>query len=193
EEELRHGKTEREALEKAIVFTGQGIFTGCFTTAGAFFAMAITNFKGIQEMGIIAGGGLLICLIPMMTMLPVLLLRGKQNVLDHFLPHIVERRVRIEKLWLERPATVAGIIITLTALALTQFPKVYFDYNLLNMQSEGLPAVIYEKKLIESATNSVLFAAVVVDSVPEALALEPKLRSLSTVADVKSMAPFLSR
>jgi hopanoid biosynthesis associated RND transporter like protein HpnN len=193
EEELRNGRTEYEALEKAIVFTGQGIFTGCFTTAGAFFAMAITNFKGIQEMGIIAGGGLLICLIPMMTLLPVLLLRGKQNVLDHYLPHKIERRARIEKLWLERPATVAGIIITLSALALTQFPKVYFDYNLLNMQSEGLPAVIFEKKLIESATNSVLFAAVIVDSVPEALALEPKLRGLRTVADVKSMAPFLSR
>src|SRR5439155_6943543 len=29
EEELRQGKTEREALEKAMVYTGQGIFTGC--------------------------------------------------------------------------------------------------------------------------------------------------------------------
>ena len=35
EEELRHGGPEHEAFEKAIVPTGQGIFTGCFTTAGA--------------------------------------------------------------------------------------------------------------------------------------------------------------
>ena len=33
EEELRHGKTEAEALTKAMVFTGQGIFTGALTTA----------------------------------------------------------------------------------------------------------------------------------------------------------------
>ena len=59
EEELRHGKSEEEALTKAMVFTGQGIFTGALTTAGAFLAMAFTNFKGIQEMGIICGGGLL--------------------------------------------------------------------------------------------------------------------------------------
>ena len=82
EEELRHGKPQEEALVKAMVFTGQGIFTGSLTTAGAFLAMYFTNFKGIQEMGIICGGGLLLCLIPMMTLLPVLLLRGKQNIID---------------------------------------------------------------------------------------------------------------
>src|SRR3989440_4905177 len=44
EEELRRGKSEEAALTKAMVFTGQGIFTGAFTTAGAFFAMAFTDF-----------------------------------------------------------------------------------------------------------------------------------------------------
>jgi predicted RND superfamily exporter protein len=74
EEELHHGKSEAEAMTKAMVFTGQGIFTGAFTTAGAFLAMGFTDFKGIQEMGIICGGGLLVCLVPMLTLLPVLLL-----------------------------------------------------------------------------------------------------------------------
>src|SRR5213075_702684 len=49
EEELRQGKTERQALEKAIVYTGQGIFTGCFTTSGAFLSTSFTKFKGIQK------------------------------------------------------------------------------------------------------------------------------------------------
>src|SRR5260370_32866429 len=53
EEELRRGRTENDALIKAIVYTGQRIFTGAFTTAGAFLAMVFTNFKGIQEMGLI--------------------------------------------------------------------------------------------------------------------------------------------
>src|SRR5437667_2041330 len=44
EEELRRGKTERQALEKAMVCTGQGLVTGCFTTAGAFRAMFLTDF-----------------------------------------------------------------------------------------------------------------------------------------------------
>ena len=99
EEELRHGKSEEAALHKAMVFTGQGILTGAFTTGGAFGAMALTNFKGIQEMGIICGGGLLICLVPMMTLLPVLLLRGKQNVMDHTPSKKIDRRAQSELLW----------------------------------------------------------------------------------------------
>ncbi|MEO8427006.1 MAG: MMPL family transporter, partial [Verrucomicrobiota bacterium] len=192
EEELRHGKTEREALEKAMVFTGQGISTGCFTTAGAFLAMGLTDFKGIREMGIIAGGGMLICLVPMMTMLPVLLLRGKQNVLDHKWPAERDRRARIERLWLERPIVVGCLTAGLCALALTQFRRVYFDYNLLHMQSPGLPSVEYTMKFLESGSNSVLFAAVISDSVPEAIELESRLTNLTTVASVKSMAHFLS-
>ena len=69
-------------MSKAMVFTGQGIFIGALTTAGAFLAMEFTNFKGIREMGIICGGGLMICLVPMLTILPALLLRGRQNVID---------------------------------------------------------------------------------------------------------------
>src|ERR1051325_6076242 len=133
EEELRHGKTVAAALTKAMVYTGQGIFTGAFTTAGAFLAMMFTNFKGIQEMGIICGGGLLICLIPMLTMLPALLLKGRQNVIDHVKGLAAERRARIENLWLQRPLWVVGLTAGLCALAATQIQRGYFAYNLLNM------------------------------------------------------------
>src|SRR5258707_14096640 len=125
--------------------------------------MAFTNFRGIQEMGIICGGGLLVCLIPMMTMLPVLLLRGRQNVIDHAQGNVAERRARIENIWLQRPIAVTVVTLVLCALAGTQIRKVYFDFDLLNMQSEGIPAVEYELLLINAnkqstnATKSVLF------------------------------------
>jgi hopanoid biosynthesis associated RND transporter like protein HpnN len=192
EEELRRGKTEREAMEKAIVYTGQGILTGCFTTAGAFFAMGLTDFKGIKEMGIISGGGLLICLVPMMTLLPVLLLRGRQNVLDHTYPQVVERRARVERLWLERPLAVTGITLALCGLALAKFNRVHFDYNLLNMQSKGLPSVVFEQKLINSAEKSVLYCAMIAKSLEEAAVLEAKVTNLSSVASVDSMTRFLT-
>ena len=192
EEELRRGKTERQALEKAMVYTGQGIFTGCFTTAGAFLAMALTDFKGIQEMGIISGGGLLICLVPMMTLLPVLLLRGRQNVLDHTFPREIEKRARLERIWLERPLLVAAVTAALCLVSLVQGRRVSFDYNLLHMQSEGLPAVVFEQKLINSAEKSVLYGAVIAQSLAEALALEARITNLPAVGSVDSMARYLS-
>jgi hopanoid biosynthesis associated RND transporter like protein HpnN len=196
EEELRHGKSEQDALVKAMVFTGQGIFTGAMTTAGAFFAMAFTNFKGIREMGIICGGGLVICLIPMMTILPVLLLRGRQNVIDHEFGKKLEARARIENLWLRRPAFVAIMTLLFCLIAAVYFRKVTFDYDLLNMQSEGLAAVEFEKKLIfaPNATRSVLFAAVVADNLEEAVALEAKIKTIprNIVASVDSISHFLN-
>lgn len=191
EEELRNGQSEESALETAMVHTGQGIFTGCFTTAGAFFAMALTDFRGIQEMGIICGGGLLICLIPMMTLLPALLLRGRQNVLDH-LPHANEStRARLEQLWLRRPSIVIGLAVVLSILAGTQARRVEFDYNLLNLQTKNLPSVVLEQKLIESTDRSVLYGVVLAETLEEALELERRVKTLAPVASVDSMSRFL--
>jgi len=182
EEEMRRGLSPEEAVEKATVFTGQGIVTGALTTAGAFIAMGLTDFKGIQEMGIISGGGLALCLVPMMTLLPILLMKGRQNVIDHA-ASAVERRAHIENFWLERPIPVVIATLLLCALALTQFPRVSFDYNLLDMQSRGLPAVVYEKKLLYSG-QSLLSAAIVATNLQEAREIELKVKALPTVASV---------
>jgi uncharacterized protein len=213
EEELRHGKSEQAALIKAMVYTGQGIFTGAFTTAGAFLAMMFTNFKGIQEMGEICGGGLLVCLVPMITLLPVLLLKGRQNVIDHAQSERADQRARIENFWLQRPVWVVGLTVALCALAATQLHKVVFDYNLLNMQSAGLPAVEFEEKLIyatnspvalngtnsagnaaatNSTSKSVLYAAIIATNLQQAVALEHQLTNLSSVAGVDSITHFLA-
>jgi hypothetical protein len=181
EEELHHGKSTEEAITKAMVCTGQGIFTGALTTAGAFLAMCFTNFQGIKEMGIICGGGLLVCLIPMMTLLPVLLLRGRQNVLDHQI-HDDDRRTRIENIWLQRPIMVAGITATLCVAALLGARKVYFDYNLIKMQSPNLSSVVFEQTLLDSADKSLLYAAVLADSLTNAVALQEQIEKLPTVA-----------
>ncbi|HEX4262695.1 MAG TPA: MMPL family transporter [Verrucomicrobiae bacterium] len=190
EEELRHGKTEEAALTTAMVFTGQGIFTGAFTTAGAFLAMYFTRFKGIQEMGLICGGGLAICFVPMMTLLPVLLLRGRQNVIDHAEGE-PRHRAQIENLWLKRPGIVLAITIVLCALAATQIGKVRFDYNVLALQSTSLPSVQTEEKLIKSAGQSLLYGAVIADTAPEAVRIEQQITNLPAVASVQTMADYL--
>lgn len=184
EEELRHGRSPLDSLQKAMVNTGQGIFTGALTTAGAFLAMGATDFKGIQEMGVICGSGLIICLVPMMTFLPVLLLRGRQNIIDHQLGAALDRREWIENLWLSRPRTAIIATIGICLACLIPARHVHFDYNLLNMQSEGLPSVVAEKKLINSAKKSVLYGAILADSLAEAVAVSVRLTNLSSVASV---------
>src|SRR4029077_6339828 len=80
-------------------------------------------------------------------------------------------------------------------LASTQIPKVYFDYNLLNMQSEGLPSVEFEKKLIyanqtNSTPKSVLYAAVIATNLQQGIELEKRLTNLPSVSGVESITHF---
>ena len=57
-----------------LAFSSLFVIVDPIAVVPAFLAMTLTGFKGIREMGIIAGGGLLVCLIPMMTLLPAMLL-----------------------------------------------------------------------------------------------------------------------
>lgn len=196
EEELGNGTGRDLAMRRAMVNTGLGIFTGCFTTAGAFFAMALTDFDGIEEMGIITGGGMLLSLVPMITLLPVLLRKEDSSPAhpSRALRHLDERpslRTRLERFWIRRPGLAIGLTVGLCLVSAFFAPRVSFDYNLLNMQSEGLSSVIYEKKLINSGSKSVVFGVVIADSIEEARRLQPRLEALPTVASVDGMAAYL--
>jgi uncharacterized protein len=186
EEELRKGNDSTAALTTAMVYTGQGIFTGALTTAAAFIAMAFTHFKGIQEMGIICGGGLLLCLVPMMTMLPALLLRGRQNVIDRHRKEDLTR-AHIENIWLNRPLAVIMIVLLICGLAGMEIGRgtVKFDYNLIRMNSPKLASVVFMHKLIDSADRSVLSGAIVATNLQQAISLVPKIEKLPTVADIE--------
>jgi hypothetical protein len=153
--------------------------------------MAFTHFRGIQEMGIICGGGLLLCLVPMMTLLPVLLMRGRQNAIDHQTTED-DTRARIENIWLQRPVLVVAITAALCVLALVQARKVYFDYNMQKLQALGLPSVAFEEKLFAAADKSLLYGAVVANSLTNAIDLEEKIKKLPTVADVEPPVSLLN-
>jgi hopanoid biosynthesis associated RND transporter like protein HpnN len=192
EEDLRAGRPPNLAMRKALVFTGAGVLTGAAATAASFFAMVFTQFKGIREMGIISGAGLLVCLVPMMVLLPAWLLRGRQNILDRQQSRRGRRRQRLEQSWLARPGWTVIVSLLLTALALTQAGRIRFEYNPLELQSRGLASVEIARALMNTGDRSVLYAGVAADSAQGALELEKRLRQLPSVARVESMGRYLA-
>lgn len=192
EEELRAKNSQRAAMHKALVFAGIGIFTSGFTTAGAFLAMLLTNFKGVREMGLISGVGLLVCLVPMMTLLPVMLVRRGKTLPNEPARRRYSCRAELEQIWLKRPRVVLTCGAVLTVVAASQIPRLHFDYNLLHLQTEGLPAVDLGAKLMRSGSQSLLSAVVIADSLPHAAALEQRIKALPSVASVNSMVTFLT-
>jgi len=74
-EESARGSGLKTSLEAAFSKTGLGIVMGALTTSIAFFAMAFTRFKGLSELGIIGGVGIIMTLTSTFTVLPSLIVR----------------------------------------------------------------------------------------------------------------------
>ncbi len=217
EEEVGGGRAPGAALRRALGLTGIGIFTSALTTAGAFFSMMLTDLRGTQQMGLIAGVGLLLSLIPMLTLLPVLLLRVNCAVLDrgrhrqglwasssliqslaccNWRRRIPGReggkRARLERTLLKSPWLVLCGGLAFTLATFVYIPEVRFDFNLQNLQTRGLPSVELEKKLVRTGSRSVLSCSVVADTLEDAVVLEERIRRLPSVAEITSLVGLLT-
>lgn len=147
------GDDTYSALVRTSREIGPGILTGCLTTAAAFFMAGLTEFTGIAELGIIAGGGVLCCCAAALTVLPILIFMSDKNRPANKIP--VPRdpiRVHVNPKFMFLLST---IVVGTIACGL---PKLYYDYNLLNLQPEGLESVELEHRLIEESKQSVWFA-----------------------------------
>ncbi len=121
------------------------IFTACLGAAGAFLASALTDFRGAAELGIIAGGGLLLCLLAGYTVLPALLTLWpmKVAVLEAG-ERFKEERARAAgwRSW-AGPAVWLGLLVA----AIPLMDRGGFDPNLLTLQAPNLESVKLVRKL----------------------------------------------
>ena len=72
-EERQAGKSLNEATELMIGETGLGVFTGAITSAGTFYAMCISQFRGLKDLGFLIGSGILLCAVAILFMLPAMI------------------------------------------------------------------------------------------------------------------------
>lgn len=190
EEELGRGADRLDAVRRALQFTAPSIITAGLTNAAAFFAMALSGFKGVIELGIIAGGGMLLATIGMVVVLPSLILMVRR---DHEpARQLAKAQVTgVERVLLKRPqlTLIIGAVVTAGALALAW--RVGFDYNVLNLQSDRLESVDTELKLLNAGVESSIYAAVVADDLDEARQLQAALTNMSSVAAVHSVAELI--
>jgi predicted RND superfamily exporter protein len=67
-----HGDVNR-AIHVTLLETGDGAVAACATTMLAFYACMLTTFPGLQQLGLIAGTGLLLALLANFLVLPAFL------------------------------------------------------------------------------------------------------------------------
>lgn len=195
EEERAHGREPVAALRVVFEHTVPGIVAGAFTTSLAFFAVMLADFRGMQELGWIAGSGLLLSLLATLTFLPALLV-----VLESYRPWVVvpEGRTFLTSTFRQlgglledarRPLLALAGVITLCSLA--ALPTVSFDYNLLNLQAHGTESVEWEKRIIANSERSSWNALATAPTPEEAMRKAAAFEALPSVESVESVASLI--
>ena len=195
EEELANGSGIETAVETTLQNTGLAILTGGSTTSAAFFTMCFNDFVGLAEFGIIAGGGILICLALSLTVLPALyVLRDRRRSPDRVIAQakasswsnwggLNDRLVRF-------PKTVLASALLITAVCALGWSKIGFDYNLLHLQNPQLESVREVQSLLNSPAGSITPAISVANNLEEARARIARFEGLSTVKSTGSAVDF---
>ncbi len=191
EEFAKHGDAGK-ALDESLVGTGTDIAVSAFSTASAFAAVGMADFKGVSELGIIAGCGIMLCLVATVLPLPalvVLLDRGRKPTAAPAMT--LGSRIlvaRAESMLLRRAPWTLLFVTVLLAAAMPAIMSVGFDYNLLRMQDPNLESVQTELELIKKGGNTVLFAVSLADDLPKARALKAKFEALPVVSHVDTIS-----
>ena len=199
--ELRHQEHAlRPALRETSSSVGSGIVTAALTTALAFFCATFTQFLGVAELGIIAGGGILLCCLATFIVLPALIALSDQSVEPRKLPTPVDgSSVRALASRFPRVVMIVSLVL-IVGLASQSLDwtaeggpasRVRYDYNLLNLQADGLESVEVQKRAFGEANDSLLFAVSVADSPEEARRLKQQFEALPSVQRVEELASRL--
>jgi hopanoid biosynthesis associated RND transporter like protein HpnN len=193
EEELFLGRNLREAIEITARRSGPGMLLGAVTAGGTFYVLWLTDFRGVRELGFIAGTALLLAWLAMMTVLPAMLVLVDRRHASRP-AGTIPRALALERIhvpFVERlvayPKTVALMALALTAVSAWGLRHIQFDYNLLNLQALGTESVYWEKRVLATAGRSGFAALASADSIDELRKKNAAFRALPTVSEVDSV------
>ncbi|MFM8433762.1 MAG: MMPL family transporter, partial [Planctomycetia bacterium] len=186
----RRGLDCEAALLETSASVGPGILTGAITTAVAFFAAALTSFVGVAELGLIAGGGILLCCLAELLVLPAVVAVVDRGPLGRRIPMPVPVHAWLAPIF-RYPRFVALAAMAGTMAVASGLHDLDYDHNLLNMQPDGLESVEIEKKLLAECDQSVWYALSIADSREELLDRKERLQALPSVERVDEIASLL--
>ena len=179
------------ALRDSLATMGPGIITGALTTAAAFVTTAFTEYKGVGEMGIIAAGGIMLCLLAMFSVFPALLRLVKPKH-KHFRPMAARRFHFFEERWVKPfvrwPRITVAVALALTLVSLLAITQMKFDYNLMRLQPSGIESVEWQQRVARFGGRSIFAAVCIVTNLEKGMALTKALREKETVKDVGGAA-----
>jgi len=172
-------------FDKALLGTarlvGPALVLAAVAAGSGFFSFLPTAYRGVSELGIIAGVGMLIAVFFNLTLLPALMTLMKLRPE----PKPVGFRVLagLDDFLLRRRRAVLTVAGVLAVGAIALLPRLDFDFNPLNLMDPHTEAVSVMMELMKNP-----------DTTPNTIdVLKPTLEEANKAADTLSKLPEVSR
>ena len=157
---------------------GRSLFLSCIATSIGFYSFAPTAYSGVAELGLISGTGMFISFFANLTVLPALLT---------LLPIKSSKDLPLSpgKMLLAIPYKYSGAIrigaLILAFGAAILVPRVFFDYNPLNLYSKKSESIIAIKELFKNPETQPWTISILMKNKEDAGKLAERLRKLKDV------------
>jgi hopanoid biosynthesis associated RND transporter like protein HpnN len=177
------------ALEEAARRSSVPLSLAAMATAAGFLCFLPTDYKGISELGEIAGAGMLIAFLSSITVLPALLKifnpPGEKEPVGYAFLAPVDHFLEKHRI----PIIVGTLAIVVAGLPLLYFMK--FDFNPMNLRNPKAESIATYLDLRKDPNTGANAIDVLTTSETDAKAIEAKLEKLPEVARVMSLDSFV--
>jgi hopanoid biosynthesis associated RND transporter like protein HpnN len=189
----RAERYDRAGLRSAIVAAGRGVGWSLTLAAvsllAGFFSFLPTDFRGVSELGLIAGVGMIIAYAGSLTLLPALLTvlhpPGEPEAVETASLATVDRWIAEHRRF---------VLIATAAVVVGGLPFLFtlpFDANPMNLRSQQVESVATFLDLAQDPQSTPNTIEVIAPSLEAAQALAERLTGLPEVARTLTLATFV--
>jgi len=186
----RHGNDNLvKAISSAGFHVGAPLTLAGLATAAGFLSFLPTEYKGVSELGLIAGFGMLIAFATSVTMLPALIYlfnpAGEPEPLGFAALAPVDSYMARHRIGI-----IAGVAIVVIA-GLPLFHWLKFDFNPINLRDPHTEAVATYLELARDPATEVNNIEALAPSLPEADSRAKILEKVPEVSHVRTLSFFV--
>jgi hopanoid biosynthesis associated RND transporter like protein HpnN len=183
-----HNDLQR-ALREAGAEVGVPLALAGASTAAGFYAFLPTEYRGVSELGLIAGTGMIVAFVTSITVLPALLAvmrpRGERAAVGYAAFAPLDRFLTQRRLGL----LIAAAVIAAGCLLL--LPQLTFDFNPLNLRSARAESVATLLDLLKDPDTTPNTIEVMAATQMSAVALAKRLSQLPEVNRAITLSSFV--
>ena len=185
----RHARGELQAaLRSAGAAVASPLALAAASTAAGFYSLALTDYRGVSELGLIAGTGMIIAFIATLTLLPALLrlLRPPGESSEAGFPAAAP----LDRFLLQRRRAVLIAAAVVAAVCVALLPRLQFDFNPLHLRSSKVESVSTLLDLMQDPDTTPNTVDVLAPDLPAAIELAKRLAALPEVAQAVTLASY---